>query len=72
LATVQEMNLIALLFLLTSNINNVFVGLFLFVHGCLSGFFFFLIDQVQKRTHTRNLTAISGLNIYMPTLTTLV
>ena len=72
LATVQEMNLIALLFLLTSNINNMFVGLFLFVHGCLSGFFFFLIDQVQKRTHTRNLTAISGLNIYMPTLTSLV
>lgn len=59
-ATIQEMNLIFLFFILLGNNNYIILNMFLLVHGILSGFLFFLIDQVQKQFSTRNLTSISG------------
>ncbi|MBK9241682.1 MAG: hypothetical protein IPL75_15855 [Acidobacteria bacterium] len=54
------MNLIFLFFILLGNNNYIILNMFLLVHGILSGFLFFLIDQVQKQFSTRNLTSISG------------
>jgi NADH:ubiquinone oxidoreductase subunit 4 (subunit M) len=56
------MNLIMFLFIFLKNFNNNILNLFLLVHGVLSAFLFYLVDQVQKQTGTRNLTAISGLS----------
>lgn len=66
------MNLIMIFFLLIGNVNTSILNIFLLVHGVLSAFFFFLIDQVQKRTHTRNLTSIGGLGIYTTFLVSLI
>lgn len=66
------MNLIILfLFILDSNYYGI-LSCFLLVHGVLSAFFFFLVDQVQKQTYTRNLVSLSGLSIILPTITFLV
>lgn len=67
-ATVQEMNLILLFFVLLLNYYTVLLNIFLLMHGVLSSFFFFLIDQIQKRFQTRNITSLSGLNSYTPLL----
>lgn len=71
-ATIQEMNLIVLFFFFIGALNSSVLNLFLLVHGILSAFFFFLVDQVQKRTSTRNAIQISGLFIYIPLITILV
>lgn len=71
-ATIQEMNLIVLFLLLTSNSNFIFLNLFLFVHGILSAFLFFLVDNIQKRSQTRNLSALSGFSFFAPRLSYLI
>ena len=71
-ATIQEMNLILLFFIFLGNTNYTILNLFLFVHGVLSGFLFFLIDQVQKQCGTRQLLAISGLGKFSPFLQNIV
>lgn len=60
-ATIQEMNLIIILFLLSNNTSFKILNSFIFIHGLLSSLLFFLVDQVQKRCQTRNLTNLSGL-----------
>lgn len=40
------------------------ISIFMLLHGLLSSLFFFLVDQVQKRTQTRNLTKVSGVGAY--------
>lgn len=60
-ATIQEMNLILLFVLLTNNSSYKILTVFIMVHGLLSALLFFLVDQVQKRCQTRNLTSLSGL-----------
>ena len=67
-ATIQEMNLIVGLLLLLNNSYLTILNLFLLVHGVLSAFLFFLVDQVQKRYQTRNLVTLSGLAYKFPVL----
>lgn len=71
-ATIQEMNLISLFLFLLSHTNYLFLNLFLFVHGVLSAFLFFLVDIIQKRSYTRNLSTLSGFSVFMPKLHYLV
>lgn len=59
-ATIQEMNLIVLLSLLTTSTYYRILNSFILVHGLLSALLFFLVDQIQKRSQTRNLTTLSG------------
>lgn len=67
-ATIQEMNLIMILFFFSTNNNYTFTNLFLLLHGVLSSLLFFLVDQVQKQTNTRNLTSLGGFANALPTL----
>ena len=62
-ATIQEMNLIYLCLLLSSNTSYLLINLFILVHGLLSALFFFLVDQIQKRLYTRNIFSIGGLGV---------
>lgn len=71
-ATIQEMNLILLFLLLNSNSSFSVLNLFLLVHGLLSAFLFYLVDNIQKRFQTRNLSAISGVSIVAPYLHTFI
>lgn len=71
-ATIQEMNLMMILLILLNNYYMAILNVFLLFHGCLSALLFFLIDQIQKRTHTRNLTSISGLYTLYPQLCTFI
>lgn len=71
-ATVQEMNLILIFFVILLNYYTPTLSIFLLMHGILSSFFFFLIDQVQKRYQTRNITSLSGLSVYAPLLSTYI
>lgn len=68
-ATIQEMNLIMFFYLYLEDINFNILNCFLLVHGILSAFFFFLVDQVQKQVFSRNLLMLSGLSTYLPLLT---
>lgn len=71
-ATIQEMNLIIiLLFILNCN-NYSILNCFLLVHGILSSLFFYLVDQVQKQTFTRNIMLLSGISLILPLLTFLI
>lgn len=71
-ATIQEMNMLFLFFVLLSDTNLKFFNLFVLVHGLLSALLFFLVDIFQKRSHTRNLTAVSGFAFSAPKLHLLV
>lgn len=71
-ATIQEMNLITIFLVLLSSTNLTFLNLFLLVHGVLSAFLFYLVDNVQKRSQTRNLVTLSGFSFFMPKLHYLV
>ena len=59
-ATIQEMNMIMLCVLLLQFFNNNVILTFILMHGILSTFMFFLVDQLQKRTQTRNIPLLSG------------
>lgn len=67
-ATIQEMNLIVIFLVLLGSSNWLFLNLFLFVHGILSALLFYLVDNVQKRSQTRNLVTLSGFSFFMPKL----
>ena len=63
-ATIQEMNVIMIFMFLSNYLNCQILNSFILIHGLLSALLFFLIDQVQKRYQTRNLTSLSGLACY--------
>ena len=67
-ATIQEMNLILFFLVFGSNHLLITMNLFIAVHGLLSGLLFFLVDQVQKRTQTRNLAYLGGLGAHLTIL----
>lgn len=71
-ATVQEMNLIIILLFILDSTNYNILNCFILVHGVLSSLFFYLVDQVQKQSFTRNSTMLSGLSTILPSLTFLV
>ena len=62
-ATIQEMNLIIVFFLLTGNSRCKFISIFLILHGVLSAFLFYIVDLIQKNFHSRNITSLSGLSV---------
>lgn len=67
-ATVQEMNIIYLLFCL-NNSESVAIGcVFLLAHGVLSSLLFFLVECVYRRTGTRSISKMSGLGVLYPNL----
>ena len=66
--TVQEMNLIFLLFLL-GDVNSTTCGAtFSVAHAFLSALMFFLVDCVYRRCHTRSVYAVQGLLQQTPNL----
>ena len=67
-ATIQEMNMILLCVLLFQVFTNSIILLFILMHGILSTYMFFLVDQVQKRAQTRNILALSGFCTKFPFL----
>jgi NADH-quinone oxidoreductase subunit M len=70
--TVQEMNLIFLLFLM-GDVNSVTCGaVFSVAHAFLSSLMFFLVDCVYRRCHTRSVLAVHGLLQQTPNLATAI
>ena len=66
--TVQEMNMIYLVFC-WGNSHNVIGGvLFCITHACLSTFMFYLVDCIYRRYYTRSVLEISGLLEKTPNL----
>jgi len=66
--TVQEMNLIFLLFLL-GDVNATTCGaIFSIAHAFLSTLMFFLVDCIYRRFHTRSVFAVHGLLQQTPNL----
>jgi NADH-quinone oxidoreductase subunit M len=66
--TVQEMNLIFLLFLLGDSNSTTCGATFSVAHAFLSGLMFFLVDCVYRRCHTRSVFAVHGLLQQTPNL----
>jgi formate hydrogenlyase subunit 3/multisubunit Na+/H+ antiporter MnhD subunit len=64
--TIQEMNLILLLFLVEFNTNSSFFFLnnFLITHGLLSSLLFYLVDILQKKIFSRNIVVLSGFGLF--------
>jgi formate hydrogenlyase subunit 3/multisubunit Na+/H+ antiporter MnhD subunit len=71
-ATVQEMNILTLLYLLTAQSGPDVVAALLIVHTLLSGLFFTIADLLYKKYNTRALTALKGLLLVAPKLSTLI
>lgn len=65
-ATIQEMNLILIFFFFFNSNYVSILNCFLLVHGVLSTYLFFLIDQVQKQTTSRNILNLSGMSVIVP------
>ena len=66
------MNLI-LIFIFGGSITTTYiVSIFILLHGVLSSFFFFLVDQVQKRAKTRSLVKLSGAGVYSQSFFTFI
>jgi len=59
-ATIQEMNMLLLLILISSTLSLNILSVFILMHGLLSTYMFFLVDQIQKRAQTRNLLSLGG------------
>lgn len=59
-ATIQEMNLILYLLVNLNTTISYSLLVFILVHGWLSTLMFLMVDIIQKKTSTRNLTALSG------------
>jgi NADH:ubiquinone oxidoreductase subunit 4 (subunit M) len=66
--TVQEMNMIFLLFLLGDSNCTTCGALFSIAHAFLSALMFFLVDCIYRRFHTRSVFAIQGLLSLTPNL----
>ena len=70
--TIQEMNLLILIFIF-GNSKLVYTGvLFVLTHGLLSCLMFFLVDLIYKRYLTRSTTIISGLLVACPNLSLII
>lgn len=67
-ATVQEMNIIYLLFNLGSSEAYGVGCVFLLAHGVLSSLLFFIVECVYRRTKTRSVSKMSGLGVLFPNL----
>ena len=67
-ATVQEMNLIYLAFCWGSSLSLYGGFLFCITHTALSTLMFFIVDCVQKRFNSRNVSEISGILQITPNL----
>ena len=66
--TIQEMNLIYLVFLL-GDANSILGGmLFCFAHAFLSMLMFYIVDCVQRRFHSRSVVELSGILNVTPNL----
>lgn len=67
-ATIQEMNLILFLLICTQNLLDYGLLLFILIHGWLSTLMFFIVDIIQKKTQTRNITLLTGLGVAFPSI----
>lgn len=66
--TILEMNLIYLTFMWGDS-NIIFGGIsFIYTHGFLSGLMFYLVDCIQKRYGSRNITSVCGIMHTTPNL----
>ncbi len=66
--TVQEMNIIYLAFCWGDTYSVIGGIIFCITHGCLSGLMFYLVDCIQRRYNSRNVTEISGILQTTPSL----
>lgn len=66
--TIQEMNLIFLVFLWGDSYSIVGGILFCFTHAFLSTLMFYLVDCIQRRYHSRSVVEISGILNITPNL----
>lgn len=71
-ATIQEMNLILFLLINFQNTLDYSLILFILIHGWLSTLMFFLVDIIQKKTHSRNIVEVSGLAYTFPGIKLLI
>ena len=67
-ATIQEMNLIYLVFMWGDSNGILFGILFCFTHAFLSSFMFFLVDCIYRRFHTRSIVELNGILNFCPNL----
>lgn len=70
--TIQEMNLILLMFLTGDSSATVCGILFSAAHAFLSSLMFFIVDCIYRRFHTRSVFAIQGLMQRTPNLALLI
>jgi NADH-quinone oxidoreductase subunit M len=71
-STVQEMNLIYLVFCLGDS-NAIWGGvIFCVTHAFLSSLLFYTVDCVQRRYHSRSIYDLSGINNSLPLLGTVI
>ena len=66
--TIQEMNLIFLVFLWGDSYSVVGGILFCFTHAFLSTLMFYLVDCIQRRFHSRSVVELSGILNVTPNL----
>jgi NADH:ubiquinone oxidoreductase subunit 4 (subunit M) len=66
------MNLILLLFLISGNNSYFFLNSFIIVHALLSALLFYLVDNIQKKVFSRNLSILGGFSIFFPKLSLLI
>lgn len=66
--TIQEMNLIFLVFLWGDSYSIVGGIIFCFTHAFLSTLMFFLVDCIQRRFHSRSVVELSGILNVTPNL----
>ena len=66
--TVQEMNIIYLAFCWGDTYSVIGGIIFCITHGCLSGLMFYLVDCIQRRYGSRNVTEVSGILQTTPSL----
>lgn len=71
-ATVQEMNILTLLYLLTVQYDNCAVSNLLIVHTLLSGLFFTIADLLYKKYNSRALKSLKGLLQLAPKMASFV
>lgn len=67
--TVQEMSFIVMFWGLKQTYVDKTYLIFVVIHGLLSAYMFFLVDIIQRRYRTRNMAAITGINLISPQLT---
>ncbi len=66
--TIQEMNLIYLLFCFGDIYLKEIGFLFSLTHAFLSALMFFLVDCIYRRLHSRSVLQINGLSLFLPNL----